>query len=95
MNTQLWMAVGFLGQALFSMRFIVQWLTSEIRGASVVPTAFWWFSITGGIALFAYAVWRRDPVFIVGQATGLAIYARNIKLITRQTNRPAESSQAA
>jgi lipid-A-disaccharide synthase-like uncharacterized protein len=95
MSAAYWMAIGFLGQALFSMRFLVQWLTSEARGASVIPTAFWWFSIAGGITLFAYAVWRRDPVFIAGQATGIVIYVRNVMLLAKQRRRLAVAGQAA
>ena len=77
----LWLAVGFAGQALFSARFLVQWLASERRGRSVVPLAFWYFSVAGGMTLLAYAMYRRDPVFIVGQLGGLAIYLRNLQLI--------------
>jgi len=95
MSAAYWMAIGFVGQALFSMRFLVQWLTSEARGASVIPTAFWWFSIAGGITLFAYAVWRRDPVFIAGQATGIVIYVRNVMLLAKQRRKPAVAQQAA
>ena len=66
-----WLTVGFLGQALFSMRFIVQWIKSERMKRSVVPLAFWYFSLAGGVTLLAYAIYRTDPVFIVGQASGL------------------------
>lgn len=76
-----WIAVGFLGQGLFFARFLVQWIASERRKASVVPTAFWFFSICGGLVLLSYAVHRQDPVFIVGQATGLLIYSRNLWFI--------------
>lgn len=79
----IWLGVGFLGQALFSARFLVQWITSEIRKRSVVPLAFWYFSLAGGATLLAYAIYRRDPVFIVGQAAGLFIYFRNLQLILR------------
>ena len=79
-----WLAIGFLGQALFSARFIVQWLTSERQKRSVVPLAFWYFSMAGGATLLAYAIHRQDPVFIVGQAAGLFIYLRNLQLIYRQ-----------
>lgn len=77
----LWLVIGFLGQGLFSARFIVQWLKSEREKKSVFPIAFWYFSIAGGITLFAYAVHRQDPVFIVGQLTGLFIYLRNLYFI--------------
>lgn len=77
----IWLIVGFVGQALFSGRFIVQWLKSEREKRSVFPIAFWYFSIAGGITLFAYAIYREDPVFIVGQLTGLLIYFRNLYFV--------------
>ena len=80
----IWLVVGFMGQALFSARFLVQWLASERRKKSVVPLAFWYFSVAGGATLLAYAIHRQDPVFIVGQAAGLLIYLRNLQLIYRQ-----------
>jgi lipid-A-disaccharide synthase-like uncharacterized protein len=80
----LWLAVGFLGQALFSARFLVQWLQSEKVKRSVFPIAFWYFSIGGGITLLAYAVYRQDPVFILGQASGLFIYLRNLYFIVSE-----------
>lgn len=76
-----WVAFGLAGQLMFSGRFIVQWLASERVGRSVVPVAFWYFSIAGGIILFTYAVYRGDPVFILGQSLGLFIYSRNLWLI--------------
>lgn len=78
------LVVGFAGQALFAMRFIIQWLKSEISRRSVIPLAFWYFSLAGGATLFVYALWRKDPVFIMGQGTGLFIYARNLWLIYRE-----------
>lgn len=80
----IWLVVGFMGQALFSARFLVQWVTSERRKKSVVPLAFWYFSVAGGATLLAYAIHRQDPVFIVGQGAGLFIYLRNLQLIYRQ-----------
>ena len=80
----IWIVVGFMGQALFSARFLVQWVTSERRKRSVVPLAFWYFSVGGGATLLAYAIHREDPVFIVGQFAGLFIYLRNLQLIYRQ-----------
>jgi lipid-A-disaccharide synthase-like uncharacterized protein len=80
----IWLAVGFLGQGLFSARFIVQWLKSEKLKKSVVPLAFWYFSLGGGLVLLAYAIHRTDPVFIVGQAAGVFIYLRNLHLIQRE-----------
>jgi lipid-A-disaccharide synthase-like uncharacterized protein len=80
-----WVVVGFLGQGLFSARFLVQWLASERARRSVVPRAFWFFSLGGGITLLAYALYRRDPVFIAGQGIGIFIYARNLMLIYSET----------
>lgn len=79
-----WVAVGFFGQAMFSMRFLIQWITSEKRRKSVIPVAFWYFSLAGGATLLAYAIHRLDPVFIVGQAAGLLVYARNLYFIKSQ-----------
>ena len=73
-----WLALGFLAQALFTMRFVVQWIASERAGKSVMPIAFWFFSIGGGLLLLAYALWKRDPVFILGQGFGVFVYARNL-----------------
>ena len=78
------LAVGFGGQALFSARFIVQWLASEKARRSVVPVAFWYLSMAGGLTLLVYAIYREDPVFMLGQSTGVAIYARNLWLIRRE-----------
>jgi lipid-A-disaccharide synthase-like uncharacterized protein len=80
---QLWLSIGFLGQAFFSARFFVQWVASERQRKSVVPRLFWYFSLGGGMTLLAYAIHRRDPVFIIGQATGLLVYARNLYFIFR------------
>jgi lipid-A-disaccharide synthase-like uncharacterized protein len=76
-----WVVVGLLGQLLFSLRFLVQWISSERARKSVMPIAFWYFSIAGGMILLTYAIYRRDPVFIIGQSTGLFIYLRNLWLI--------------
>lgn len=76
-----WVVVGLGGQLLFTARFLVQWIASERAGKSVVPLAFWYFSVGGGVILFAYAVYRADPVFILGQSMGLFIYLRNLWLI--------------
>jgi lipid-A-disaccharide synthase-like uncharacterized protein len=91
-HNPIWITIGFFGQALFTGRFFVQWLASERRKASVVPKAFWYFSVGGGIVLLAYAIHRNDPVFIVGQATGLFIYARNLWFIYRPS--PAHPAPA-
>lgn len=80
-NVVLWLTVGFLGQALFTARFLVQWLVSEKNGKSIVPAAFWWLSLLGGTALLSYAISRRDIVIITGQAMGLVVYMRNLMLV--------------
>lgn len=80
-ETALWIAIGLAGQALFSARFIIQWLASEKARRSVVPKAFWYFSLAGSAVLLAYAIHRVDPVFILGQTAGFAIYLRNLWLI--------------
>ena len=77
----IWVAVGLFGQILFFMRFLLQWIASEKEKRSVVPTSFWWFSIGGAAILLAYAIYRADPVFILGQSLGFFIYARNLWLI--------------
>jgi lipid-A-disaccharide synthase-like uncharacterized protein len=76
-----WLAVGLSAQVMFSMRFLLQWVASERARRSIVPEAFWYFSFVGGLMLFAYAIYRMDPVFILGQGGGLLIYARNIHFI--------------
>ena len=92
MSNYLWLAIGFLGQALFSGRFIVQWIVSEKKRDSVVPVAFWWFSISGGVVLLAYAIRQQDPVFIAGQAFGLLVYLRNLALIRSKRRADAATS---
>ncbi len=87
----LWIAVGLVGQALFTSRFLVQWLASEREKRSVVPPAFWLLSLAGGAVLLAYAIWRQDPVFILGQSTGVFIYARNLWFIRAQHNPESNS----
>lgn len=87
----LWTVIGFVGQALFSGRFLVQWLASERRRASIIPVAFWYFSLGGGVFLLAYAIHRRDPVFIVGQGLGLFVYLRNLVLIRRGGRRALQT----
>ena len=77
---------GFIGQAAFSARFLVQWLASEKAKRSVVPLAFWWLSLLGGVILFTYAIMRNDPVIIVGQGFGLLVYTRNLILSYRHTD---------
>lgn len=83
-NLDWWVLLGFAAQALFTARFFVQWLASERAGKSVVPLAFWLFSIGGGLLLLVYALYRRDPVFIAGQAFGVFVYLRNLQLVLRE-----------
>jgi len=83
-NADLWLIIGFGGQALFFMRFLIQWIISERTGKSVIPDVFWYFSIMGGIILLAYAFHRNDPVFIMGQSVGLLVYARNVMLLQKE-----------
>ncbi len=83
-NLDFMMLIGLLGQGLFSMRFIVQWIASEKARKSVVPFSFWLFSLGGSIFLLIYAIYRKDPVFILGQAPNLLIYSRNIWLIKKK-----------
>ena len=87
---QVWLGIGLLGQAFFSARFLVQWIASERLRRSVVPKAFWYFSIGGGATLLAYAIYRLDPVFIIGQGAGLLVYSRNLYFIRRA---PAQSPE--
>ncbi len=79
-----WVLLGFLAQVCFTMRFVVQWIASERAKRSVVPVAFWFFSLFGGGLLFIYAIQRQDPVFIAGQGMGLIIYIRNLWLIANE-----------
>ena len=86
-----WVLLGFVAQAFFTARFAVQWLASERAGHSVIPVAFWWCSIGGGLLLFVYALYRRDPVFIAGQGFGVFVYLRNLYFVLRDKRqaRPA------
>jgi lipid-A-disaccharide synthase-like uncharacterized protein len=79
-----WLLLGFAAQALFTMRFLVQWIASERLGRSVIPVAFWYFSICGGVLLLIYALYRRDAVFIAGQAFGVFVYLRNLYFVLRE-----------
>lgn len=80
-NFDFWLAIGFLGQAIFASRFIIQWLYSERAKRVVVPTIFWWISLSGGIILTLYAVHKRDLVFTLGQFSGLFVYSRNLWML--------------
>lgn len=81
-----WICIGFLGQALFTSRFLVQWIASERKGESVLPISFWYLSLAGGTILLVYAISRIDPVIILGQALGVVVYFRNLVLIHRKKN---------
>ena len=82
-----WITIGFLGQGLFFMRWIVQWFRSEREQESTVPLSFWYLSLVGGLITLAYAIYRRDPVFIAGQSVGTVVYLRNLVLIYRRKSR--------
>jgi len=84
-----WLYIGFFGQILFFMRFWLQWIASETQKKSVIPISFWYYSVAGTLILLAYAIYRRDPVYIVGQGSGLFIYLRNLTLIARHKEQKA------
>jgi len=88
----LWVSIGFFGQIAFTGRTLVQWLVSEKRRESVVPELFWWLSLAGGAMLFTYFVWRQDFVGVLGQSSGVVIYARNLRLIYKARRRAAEAA---
>ncbi|KDD66682.1 lipid-A-disaccharide synthase-like uncharacterized protein [Pseudomonas sp. BT76 TE3572] len=83
----LWLAIGFAGQLAFTGRFALQWLYSEYKKRSVIPVGFWYLSIVGSALLLAYAIYREDPVFIVGQSFGFIVYLRNLQLIAKYRER--------
>jgi lipid-A-disaccharide synthase-like uncharacterized protein len=87
-----WVLLGFVAQGLFTMRFVVQWVASERAGRSVIPLAFWLFSIGGGLLLFVYALYRRDPVFIAGQGFGVFVYLRNLYFVVRERGQTMAAS---
>lgn len=87
----IWVAIGFLGQGLFFGRWIIQWVASERNAESRVPIVFWYLSLIGGLITLAYAIYRRDPVFIAGQSIGALVYSRNLVLIYR-TRRAKEAA---
>jgi lipid-A-disaccharide synthase-like uncharacterized protein len=90
-----WIIFGFVGQFMFTMRFVVQWIASERAKRSVIPNTFWFFSILGSTILFTYAVYRRDPVFMLGQSFGMIVYFRNIVLIARHKKLSAEAKEVS
>ena len=91
-DSTLWLAIGFLGNALFFSRFMVQWIASERAGRSYIPTMFWWLSIAGSIVLLLYAVHKRDPVFIIAYLPNCVVYVRNLMLIRKQQRESAADS---
>ena len=87
---QVWLTIGLAGQALFSGRFLVQWWKSEKQKKSVIPIEFWYLSLFGGVVLLAYAIHKMDPVFIIGQSSGVFIYLRNLVFVRRERRELAE-----
>lgn len=87
-----WLVLGLAGQAVFGGRFVVQWIASERRRQSHVPIVFWWMSLLGGAITLAYAIHKKDPVFIIGQGSGLVVYIRNLMLIYRAQRRTAAAT---
>ncbi|WP_065757770.1 lipid-A-disaccharide synthase N-terminal domain-containing protein [Pseudomonas defluvii] len=79
----LWLILGFTGQAVFTGRFLLQWIYSEVKKRSLIPVGFWYLSILGSALLLVYAIYRQDPVFIAGQTFGFIVYLRNLQLIAR------------
>ena len=88
----MWLGLGFVAQALFAARFIIQWFKSERARKSVLPVSFWYFSLAGSALLLVYAIHKGDPVFILGQAAGSVIYLRNLHLIRRSRSGVIASS---
>lgn len=92
-NLDWWVVLGVIAQLFFTARFVVQWLASERAGRSVIPVAFWILSLVGGVTLLIYAIHRKDPVFIAGQAFGVFVYLRNLQLVLRDFRRmPARAT---
>jgi lipid-A-disaccharide synthase-like uncharacterized protein len=85
-NQTLWIGAGLTGQVLFGVRFLVQWLYSEARGQSLIPPAFWYLSVAGGVILLSYAIHQREVVFIIGEAVTLAIFLRNVIMLRKQAD---------
>ena len=91
----IWVIIGYTGQAIFTARFMAQWAASERKGDSVVPLAFWWLSLFGGMTLLSYAVYRQDQVIIVGQSMGIFVYVRNLMLVDKKKKRTAKEHRRA
>jgi lipid-A-disaccharide synthase-like uncharacterized protein len=90
--SMIWVGIGLIGQLAFSGRMLLQWIVSEKERKSVIGESFWWFSLFGGLTLFSYCVWRQDPVTMIGQAFGIVVYARNLRLIYKTKHRVLHSS---
>ncbi|QQS10375.1 MAG: lipid-A-disaccharide synthase N-terminal domain-containing protein [Phycisphaerales bacterium] len=88
-----WVLVGLVGQTAFFGRMMIQWIVSESRKESVVPSIFWWLSLGGGVMLFVYFVWRQDVVGVLGQSSGVVIYARNLRLLAKRKRAMANGSR--
>jgi lipid-A-disaccharide synthase-like uncharacterized protein len=91
LSNHLWVILGLIGQGIFAARFLVQWIASEKKKESHIPLVFWYLSLAGSMILLAYAIYRRDPVFILGQTTGFIVYIRNLMLIYKKRWNPAQS----
>lgn len=89
-----WLSIGFFGQSMFFMRWLVQWIASERHNESRMPIMFWYMSLGGGLITLAYAIYRKDPVFIAGQSVGAFVYLRNLMLLHRQARARAEADHA-
>ncbi len=89
----IWLLLGIVGQLMFTMRFLVQWLTSEKLGKSVIPTAFWFFSIGGGLITLVYGIAKKEPIIIMGQGLSIIIYVRNLMLIAKDRRRAASEAR--
>ena len=90
MNINPWVIFGFIGQAVFGTRFLIQWIASERKGESYIPIFFWYFSIVGSLILLTYSIYRKDPVFILGQCGGMIVYTRNLTLIYKKRSESKE-----
>jgi lipid-A-disaccharide synthase-like uncharacterized protein len=94
-DSKLWLVIGILGQSVFFARFLAQWIASERKRDSVVPIAFWWLSLAGGLTTLFYAIHREEPVWAVGQAMGIFIYTRNLMLVAKGKRRAAHRTPGA
>ncbi|WP_457571039.1 lipid-A-disaccharide synthase N-terminal domain-containing protein [Desulfovulcanus sp.] len=92
MEEKIWLGIGLFAQLLFSARFLIQWIASERAKKSVMPVYFWYFSLGGAVLLLVYSIYRKDPVFILGQSTGLLIYSRNLYLIYKEKKEKKRAS---